>query len=405
MNNLNKVQSGLRINDLIHLSLRIFKIHPGRTILTILGMSIGIGAVFFLVSLGYGLQYILIGKMVSTEDSLLSLEVFYPGESNLVFSEKDLEDIKVFPEVKEISEVADLTGDVKFQNFSANVLIKIIKPNYFRLSGSVIDQGEGLNEDRSVIVSNIALQLLNLPADKSSLGKEVYLTVSVLDREGKTTDVVLDKPFKISGIIVDEFAEPTVYLDHKWLKDKVLFFNRIFVKANNIDNVSLLKDKFLNRGLLISAKLDLVRQARQIMNIITWVLGVFGVVALLVAGIGMFNVMLTSFLERIFEIGIMKSIGATSKDVRNLFLMESFLISILGGIGGVLFGLLGGEFINLGLKILARRLGGEPVSLFIFPIQFIFFILGISILVGILAGFWPAKRAAKLSAREAFIVK
>jgi putative ABC transport system permease protein len=158
-------------------------------------------------------------------------------------------------------------------------------------------------------------------------------------------------------------------------------------------------------GLLISAKLDLVRQAKQIMTIITLVLGVFGVTALLVAGIGMFNVMLTSFLEKIFEVGIMKSLGATGKDVRNLFLMESFLMSIIGGVGGIFLGFLGGQVINLGLNILAKRLGGESINLFIFPWHFAILTLIISVVVGILSGYWPARRASKLSPREAFVTR
>ena len=73
----------LRLADLFRLSLRVFRVRRMRTFLTILGISMGIGTVLFLVSLGYGLQYVLIGKLAATEDSLISLEAFYPAESNL----------------------------------------------------------------------------------------------------------------------------------------------------------------------------------------------------------------------------------------------------------------------------------------------------------------------------------
>jgi putative ABC transport system permease protein len=110
-------------------------------------------------------------------------------------------------------------------------------------------------------------------------------------------------------------------------------------------------------------------------------------------------------LEKIFEVGIMKSLGATGKDVRNLFLMESFLMSIIGGVGGIFLGFLGGQVINLGLNILAKRLGGESINLFIFPWHFAILTLIISVVVGILSGYWPARRASKLSPREAFVTR
>jgi putative ABC transport system permease protein len=401
-----KTSGGLGVRDLLVLSLRSFRLHPTRVFLTILGMSIGIGTVFFLVSLGYGLQYILIGKMVTTEESLFSLEAFYPGEANLTFTEQTLNTIRNFSEVTEISEVSDLSGEIETQNTSAYILVKIIKPSYFRLSGTKIDYGEFLKEnEKEIVISNLALRLLNLPENISSLNKEVFVKVSIPDKEGKLTTLKLESPFKIKGIVMDEFSPPTIYINYEWFKDKNLPFNRIFVKAKNLEAVNILKDKLINMGLLISAKLDLVRQARQIMTIITLVLGVFGVTALLVAGIGMFNVMFTSFLEKIFEVGIMKSLGATGKDVRNLFLMESFLMSIIGGIGGILLGFLGGQAINLGLSILAKRLGGESINLFVFPWHFSILTLITSIVVGLLAGYWPAKRAGRLSPREAFITK
>src|SRR5574338_309288 len=73
----------LRTHDLLKLSVRAFKVRPLRTFLTILGMSVGIGTVFFLISLGYGLQYILLGKLAPSEESLQSLEAFYPGENDI----------------------------------------------------------------------------------------------------------------------------------------------------------------------------------------------------------------------------------------------------------------------------------------------------------------------------------
>jgi len=110
-------------------------------------------------------------------------------------------------------------------------------------------------------------------------------------------------------------------------------------------------------------------------------------------------------MERIFEVGIMKSIGATRIDILGLFLMESFIMGILGGVGGIAMGLVGGFLVNAGMNFLAKYLGGNPINLFIYSVKFMIFIILLSGVVGLLSGYWPARRAAKLSAREAFLRK
>src|SRR3989344_3416479 len=91
-----QVDTGHRLSawDLIKLSLRVFRTKPTRTVLTILGMSVSIGTVVFLVSLGYGLQYILIGRLITSEDSLVTVEASYPSESGKNIDFEKIEEIK-----------------------------------------------------------------------------------------------------------------------------------------------------------------------------------------------------------------------------------------------------------------------------------------------------------------------
>jgi len=398
-------ESGLRIKDLISLALRSFKKNPQRMFLTSLGISIAVGMVFFLISLGYGLQHIVLGRLITGEESLFSLETFYPEETNLKITDKEIDKIKSFSETKTISEMVETSGEISTDDSSAYVLIKIVKPDYFRLSGTNIDLGRGFfSGKKGVVLTNLSLRLLNLPENQNSLGKNVDLMVNVPQNEVETKSEFL-KNFKIEGIIIDEYSPPTVYISFEWLTYKLPKYDRIYVMAKRIDDVETLRDKLISMGLLVSSRLETIKQARQIMTAITVTLGVFGIVALIVSAIGMFNVMLINFLERIFEIGIMKALGASSKDVRNLFLTEAILVSLFGGLGGIILGFLGGEMVNLILNILAERLGGQPVKLFIYPIHFVIGVLFISILVGVIAGFFPARKAVQLSAREAFLAK
>jgi ABC-type antimicrobial peptide transport system permease subunit len=396
----------LKFSDLFRLSLRVFRTNTSRTFLTILGMAVGIGAVLFLISLGYGLQYILIGKLVTTEDSLISLEAFYPSESDLVLKREQLNEISNLPEAEEISPMVEVSGEIRIDELSGYVLAKIIEPNYFRLSGQMPDIGKVFGpKENSLVISNTALRLIGLKEDESSLGEVLFLKIVYQENEAEAEMIEIPQALTIKGIIVDEYSPPFVFLPAETIPKGPPSFSRVFVKAKDIESVEVLRDKLIEKGLLISARLDLVQQAKRIMTIITVVLGTFGVTALVVAAIGMFNTMVIGFLERIFEVGIMKSIGATSVDVRNLFLMESLMIGFLGGVGGISLGILGGETVNFGLNIVAKQLGGETVKLFIYPWQFLVLIIVVSILVGAISGLWPARRAARLSPKEAFMRK
>lgn len=394
----------LRLNDLFRLSLRVFRVRTLRTFLTILGISLGIGTVLFLVSLGYGLQYILIGKLAATEDSLITLETYYPTEGNLNIKASDIDSITAIPEVSEISPLAEFSGEGRKSNLTGSIIAKVAKPNYFRLSGTNPDFGFAFTEgSRSVVVSNTALRLLNMKEDAISLGQDINVKVFYQDPDGSNLKVSeVPYPLRIAGIINDDLQPPFIIVPADQVPAEPPYYQRIFIKAKDINTVEPLRDKLISRGFLISARIDLVNQAKKIMNVITIILGVFGVTALVVSAIGMFNTMIIGFLERIFEVGIMKSIGASVSDIRNLFLMESLIMGLMGGIGGIAIGVGAGQLFNLALNFLARYLGGKPINLFIYPVQFLIFIIIISGIVGILSGFWPARRAAQLSPRQAF---
>jgi putative ABC transport system permease protein len=158
-------------------------------------------------------------------------------------------------------------------------------------------------------------------------------------------------------------------------------------------------------GFLVSALSDVVTQANQIFGIIQVVLATFGVFSLFVAAIGLINTMTISLLERINEIGIMRAIGASSWDIKKIFLIESTLIGFFGGLVGIVLGMLGGLLFNIGLNLLAASLGGQSISIFHTPWWFIFFIIIFSAVVGFCSGILPAQKAGKLNALEALRYK
>lgn len=396
----------LSVTDLFRLSLRVFKTKPIRTFLTIMGMSVGIGTVMFLISMGYGLQFILIGKLVTTEDSLMALGVTYPAESELSIDPQTMETIKNMPNVGEISPMAEFPAEIKVDGATGLIVAKIINSSYFRLSGLMPETGKMFKEgEKGIVLSSQAAKLLNLPIDQSSVGKELGLKITYQSSSASTEggeEVVLKEPIRLSGIINDETQAPFAFVSAAAIEKTPPFYKEILLKATNIEEVEALRDKLIEQGFIISARLDLVNQAKKVMNIITTILGVFGIAALIVSAIGMFNTMIVGFLERIYEVGIMKSLGATDRDVKNLFLMESLLMGLSGGVGGVSLGMAAGESVNFILSVLAQRLGGSPIRLFITPLWFVITTLILSSMIGLIAGFWPAHRSTTLSPKEAF---
>lgn len=393
----------LRLSDLARLSVRVFRVRPTRTFLTILGFSVGIGMVLFLVALGYGLQFILIGNLATTEDSLVSLEAFYPSESDLFITNADEETILKLENVAEISFIAEMPAEIQIEELSGFLNASIINENFFRLSGTKPNIGETFEENpNGVIISSTALLLFGMEVDETILNKKISFDIFYPEDDGSVKVVPSDKEIPIIGIITDEFNPPFIYIPAHLVSEPVPFYQRMFIKASGIDTVEPLRDSLIEMGFIIAAKIDLVNQANKIMTAITTVLGVFGATALFVSSVGMFNTMTIGFLERIFEVGIMKSIGASANNIRNIFLSEAFMMGLAGGVGGIMLGFGAGEIFNFGLNILAGQLGGESVSLFIYPMDFLLFILAMSIFVGLFSGFWPARRASKLSPKEAF---
>jgi len=393
--------------DLVRLSLRIFKTKPTRTFLTILGMSVGIGTVIFLVSLGYGLQYILIGKLITTQDSLITLSASYPVESGFSISSTTIQSMRALPNVAETSAVGEFSGQLSVDGSAGLIpIVRVAEPNVFRLSGLSPDIGESLRVDHDdIVLSNQALQLIGMPIDSSTLGKEVRVQLYFPNPDGTMRDIGVPTSLSIVGIISDGQQPPIAIMPARVMPVAISSYKEVYIKAEDASTLILLRDTLVKQGFIISANIDLVNQAVKITNVITIALTVFGLAALIVSAIGMFNTMLIGFIERTYEVGVMKAVGATDHNVRDLFLVESAVIGVLGGGGGIAFGLGLGKLVNFVLNIISAQMGGKSFELFILPLWFGVVVFFMSIAIGVIAGFLPARRAANLSPRAAFARK
>ena len=164
----------MRFIDHLSLATRMFKTRPLRTFLTVLGVSVGIGAVLFLVSLGYGIQKMILNR-ITTADSLLSLNVTSGSTDFLNLTEKDASEIANFPEVAEVSRDANLSAQLSRQEYTGDCLLRIVEPSFFRLSGELMFPAAEYfkdNSDKEIILSSAGLKLFDLTME-AAIGSEM----------------------------------------------------------------------------------------------------------------------------------------------------------------------------------------------------------------------------------------
>lgn len=398
----------MRVQDLAQLSTRMFKTNPLRTWLTILGMGVGTGAVVVLVGLGFGLQKIILEQIVFGE-TLLSLGVSTTGSQSLKLDIETVEDFKNMPEVLDASPLARFPALVTYKGLTGNVFIQGVEPPYLRYAGITATKGTVFTDadaadTESVMLSPATLKLFGVEDPASFVGQKVSfrLLVPATDGSGNIQEIPIDKEYVVRGITKEEGVLNAMMMLPE-LRNYVGIdeFERIQVRVDSNENLPIVEDKLIELGYRVTALSKTVEQASKIFQGIQAVLATFGGIALIVSAIGMFNTMTVTLLERTKEIGIMRTIGASPRDVKNLFISESIVVGFLGGISGILMGVTIGLTVNFLLNLVAGQFGGQAVALFSFPFTFLLFITLFSAGVGYLTGVFPARRAATLNPLDA----
>lgn len=402
----------MQVQDIAMLSTRMFKTNPSRTWLTILGMGVGTGAVVALVGLGYGLQGIILERIVFGE-TLLSLSVANPPSLAVTLSPETIDQMAVNPLVKDISPLASFPALGTFEGLTGNLFVQGVRPSYFLYTGGKAVEGElfsndTVSEDRnSAIVSSAVLKLYGLEDPKQAIGKTITFRVFVpVPGTDDQTEVPIDKPYRIKAVSAEESSlTATITLDEFQSYFQVPYYERIQVRVIDSDSLNAVQDSIIAQGFTVSALSKTVEQANKIFQGIQAVLAIFGGIALTVSAIGMFNTMTVTLLERTAEIGVMRTIGASSSDIVILFIAEAMIVGFLGGIVGILIGAGIGYFFNGLLGVAAANFGGEAVALFRYPLTFLTFIMVFSTVVGFITGLFPARRAAKINPLDAIRYK
>lgn len=397
------------VSDVLRLSTRMFRVSRSRTFLTILGISVGIGSILFLVSLGYGLQKMIL-EQITTSDALLSLDITTGDLETLKLNEETVKEIADIPSVNKLSSLIVAQAQLNIDDISSELTVNFANRDYFGLEGTKLKLGDFYSDEEKdnhkVIISSVALQLFGL-TEEDIFSKKIKVTLFPPQKEGEnqqlivSDSILLDGDFEVIGIIEEESSS---YIYAPFAVSEIMgpvSYSKVKVKVDTEESLNPVRDTIIEKGYVVSALSDIIDQANQIFKFVQIVLASFGIVALIVSAIGMFNTMTITLLERTQEIGIMKALGATAGDIWLMFLTEALVIGFLGGFMGLVIGLAGGEIFNYGLNALAGALGGQRIDIFFTPLWFSVTILVFSTFVGFATGFYPSRRAAKINVLDA----
>jgi len=393
------------------IALRALARNKARSALTMLGIVIGVGSVIAMVSLGQGAQQQVQQQIAGMGDNLLivmsgsrtSSGVRGGAGTNNRLTPEDAEAIlREVPQVASISPGVSSNVTTVFGNQNWTTRAEGVGLDYLQIRGRSIEAGEFFTESDIRSAARVAV-----------IGQTVATELfGAADPVGQTIRV-RNLPFRVVGTItakgqsgMGQDQDDILYLPYTTVMKKLqstIYISTIFVSASGRDSTTaaeagittLLRarhniragqdDDFTVRNLT-----DVAEAAEESSRVMTMLLGGIAAVSLLVGGIGIMNIMLVSVTERTREIGIRMAVGARTSHVQHQFLIESLVLGLLGGIGGILAGIA----TSLGVSYAF----GWPQS--ISPLAVAGSAL-FSMAIGIFFGYYPAKKAAALDPIDA----
>lgn len=382
--------------------------HKMRSILTMLGIIIGVGSVIAVVAIGQGGEAVL-KSMFSGEENTIKL--FYMPSDEVeanpavlyedAFTQADIELVESIPEVEKVVATSTESTNIRYQQEETDSMVTGINQAYLDVQGLAIEHGRNLlaadflgGSQVAIVSESIKDELLEDGEDLEAselLGMIVYLN---------------NQPTEIVGVLEAEddffsFGINSVYVPIKTWQS--IFANtsitEVSIKATGPDELQVAGEKaadLLNKvhdkdeAYEILNMEEIAEGIGKITRIMTIIISSIAGVSLLVGGIGVMNIMLVSVTERTREIGVRMSLGATRGQILFQFLIEAMTLTLVGGLVGMILG--------SGTALLVSHFAGwQPLVSLPVIIGGILF----SMLIGIIFGLLPANKASRLDPIEA----
>lgn len=388
----------IKFSILTHMALANILAKRLRSGLTMLGMSIGISSIFLLLSFGLGLQHLVQEQIIGT-DSVRVIDVTSANSDILTLDEKSLERFQQISHVERIGTQNTTAGEFKLDAANSDAVVYGVDKELLDLSNITITAGKLLDatSSREVMINHSLLTTLGYKDTSKVIGKDLSLILK-LD-EG---DYAPEEPFKITGVI-DAGSGAVLYVPQTvYTEAEVQHYEQVKIVTSTQESVPEVRQQLETFGYQTSSPLDTLEQVDRFFQFFNVILIGFGGIGMFIAIIGIFNTLTIALLERVREIGLMVALGARRRDVRRLFVVESLLISLSGGVLGVVIAILLGVITNIGLNQLSIARGvAERFSLFSTPFWLILAALVFTALVGLLVSYIPARRAGRINPIDA----
>jgi putative ABC transport system permease protein len=365
-----------------------------RSVLTMLGVIIGVASVIALVSVGQGARLDIQRHLMSLGSNVI--EVYSQGWE-VRFTPELLENLKDrVDNIKYIMPVVNVGGNLKWRNTNFDSDGQGVGEDFLAIRDLELVGGRGftaadIRERRRVMVVG-AIVADKLFRDVNPVGQEVYLNgqrftvVGVLKAKVASNqewgiDRTVYIPYTVAQRLSGDNRIDTINIKAKGTEESAqvaVQLKRIFYKIYRRPD-----------SVYVMSRDDMLKQVAEMNRVMTLMLGAIAGISLVVGGIGIMNIMLVSVSERTREIGIRKAVGAKNDQILGQFLIEAVILSAAGGVIGILLG--------SGASFLIRRFG-PPTAVTLSSILYSFVF---ALLVGVISGVWPAAKAAKLDPTDA----
>lgn len=381
--------------------------HKSRAVLTIFGVMIGIAAIIFLVSFAFGLEK-QVTSQVARGDAYRLIDVG-SGMATVMLNDDATKKIKEISGVQTL-EVSILTGSVIKQGEKQyNATVNGTSDQYISWSGATLKSGLNLSDfekknynSKPFLANSAFIKLLGNQNPSDYLGQKFNFDILLSgESTGQGNKNSQDNEFVLAGIIGGDSQAPNIYVDWQDLvKLGVKNYSQFKLEVADQTAVAAVRKQIENLGFKTQYVGDSVTQINQIFNIFKIILASFGLIALIVAAIGMFNTLTISLLERTKEVALMKILGMRKRDILSVFLFESVLLGAIGGILGLVSGMMLNTIANNIFNHYAANASAENISLFYAPLWFLIAAFVFAFAVGVLTGLYPARRATRVHALD-----